>query len=338
MATSSYFGRNSFVGVAVETDYGTAVTTPTVTRPIISCSMLRQVEKVERANLRVMGTAGLRKGHYIVADKVTGSLELEATYDNCGYFLHHALGESARSAGADGDGIYTHTYSLGEVPAAGTTLRLQRGTSDFSETFEGVVFNVLTMSCAAGEHMTMSLEMLGETSGDSSPALRARGNTGLTLVDPSHENLVLHHHAGNMSWNSQTFNLIDFEYKLENGIAERMRLGSLLTKQPVQSDFRSATVTVSFETDDINGYQAFIADNTSDLTITFDNDGSAAAYREMKFQLNNAYIESYTDEISEVGLITASVTFKGQADGGAAADRGGQIIVKNVATTTVDKG
>jgi hypothetical protein len=327
MATSSYFGRNSFVGAAIETDYGTAVT-------IISCSMLRQVEKVERANLRVMGTNGLRPGHYIVSDKVTGSLEMEATYDNIGFFMHHALGESATSSGT----VNTHTYSMGDVPAAGTTLRLQRGTSDYSETFEGVVYNTLTFSCAAGEAMTVTLDMIGETSQDSSPSLRARGNTGLTMTDPSKENLVLHHHAGDLSWNSQTFNLIDFEYKLENGIADRMRLGSLVTKQPVQSDFRSATVTVTFETDDIQGYQAFVADTVSDLSIIFHNDGSAANEREMKFRLNSAYIESYTDEISEVGLITASVTFKAQGSGGAAVDRGTQIIVKNEASTAVHNG
>ena len=331
MATSSYFGRNSFVGAAIESTYGTAVTTPTVTRPIISCSMLRQVEKVERANLRVMGTAGLRPGHYIVSDKVTGSLELEATYDNVGFFIHHALGESATSSGT----VNTHTYSMGEVPAAGTTLRLQRGTSDYSETFEGVVYNTLTMSCAAGEAMTLSLDMLGETSNDTEGP---RGDTTLTMTDPSKENLVLHHHAGTLDWNSQNFTLIDFEYKLENGIADRMRLGSLLTKQPVQSDFRTTTVTVTFETDDVQGYKAFIDDTVSNLAITFNNGSSSADEREMKFALNNCYIESYTDEISEVGLITASVTFKAQGAGGAAGDRGTQIIVKNEASTAVHNG
>ena len=331
MATSSYFGRNSFVGAAIETTYGTAVTTPTVTRPIISCSMLRQVEKVERPNLRVMGVAGLRPGHYIVADRVTGNLELEATYDNVGFFLHHALGESATSSGT----VNTHTYSMGDVPVAGTTLRLQRGTSDYSETFEGVVYNNMTLSCAAGEHMTLSLEMIGETSNDTEGP---RGDTTLTLTDPSKENLVLHHHAGTLDWNSQNFTLIDFEYKLENGIGDRMRLGSLVTKQPVQSDYRSATVTVTFETDDVQGYKAFIDDTVGDLSITFNNGLSAANEREMKFRLNSAFIDTYTDEISETGLVTASVTFKAQGSGGAAVDRGTQIITKNEASTAVHNG
>jgi len=334
MATSSYFGRNSFVGAALETTYGTAVDAATVTRPIISCSMLRQVEKVERANLRVAGVAGLRKGHYIVSDKVSGSLELEATYDNIGFFLHHALGASSTSAGTPN----THTYTMGDVPVAGTTIRLQRGTSDYSETFEGTVFNTLTMSCAAGEVMSLSLDMIAETSADTSPSLRARGNTALTFIDPTYENLILHNHAGTLGWNSQTFTLIDFEYKLENGLSDRMRLGSLLTKQPVQSDYRSSTITVSFETDDINGYQAFIADAVDDLTVTFDNGASSGDEREITFSLNAAYIESYTDEISETGLVTASVTFKAQGDGASALALGTTIAVKNQNSTPVHNG
>jgi|6_EtaG_2_1085325.scaffolds.fasta_scaffold00442_2 hypothetical protein len=334
MATSSYFGRNSFVGVAEETTYGTHIDSPTVTRPIISCSMLRQVEKVERGNLRVVGVAGLRKGHYIVSDKVTGSIELEATYDNVGYFIHQALGASSTSAGTPN----THVYTMGDVPVKGTTLRLQRGTSDYSETFEGTVFNTLTMSCAAGEIMSLSLDMLAETSLDTSPSTAARGNTTLTFADPTYENLVLHQHAGDLSWNSQTFELIDFEYKLENGLSERMRLGSLLTKQPVQSDYRTSTVTVTFETDDVEGYQKFIDDTTSDLSVTFNNDGTSGNEREMKFELNNAYIESYTDEISETGLITASVTYKAQGDGTSGLALGTQISVKNQNSTPVHSG
>ena len=96
MATSSYFGRNSFVGIGLESSaYGTAAAEAAVTRPIISCSMLRQIEKVPRPNLRVAGVAGLRKGHFIASDKVTGSLAIEATYDNCGYFMNQALGASS---------------------------------------------------------------------------------------------------------------------------------------------------------------------------------------------------------------------------------------------------
>jgi len=334
MPTSSYFGRNSFVGVAKEdSGWGTAEMTPDVTRPIVSCSMLRTVEKVERANLRVAGVAGLRKGHYIVSDKVSGSMELEATYDNMGYFLDAVLGASSTSAVADS--LYEHTYTMGDVPTHGTTLRLQRGTSDYSESFEGVVFNTLTLSCAAGEHMSATMDMMAETSQDTEGP---RGDTTLTFTSPTHENLVLHHHIGTLGWKSQTFNLIDFEYKIENGLADRMRLGSLLTKQPVQSDYRSVTMTVTFETDDVQGYKRFIDDDVGDAEVTCDNGLSAGNNRVLQMTLNEAFIESYTDEISETGLITASVTLKAQGDTDSGLGLGTRIIVKNAASTAIDKG
>ncbi|QDP48292.1 MAG: hypothetical protein Unbinned4944contig1000_16 [Prokaryotic dsDNA virus sp.] len=334
MATKSYFGRNSFVGVAKEDlGWGTAEMTPDVTRPIISCSMLRQVEKVERPNLRVAGVAGLRKGHYIVSDKVTGSLELEATYDNMGFFLDACMGASATTGPASG--LYEHTYTLGDVPTHGTTLRLQRGTSDYSESFEGVVFNTMSLSVTAGEHMTLSMDMIGETSNDTEGP---RGDTTLSFSAPSKENLVLHHHSGTLGWAGQTFELMDCEFSLENGLSDRMRLGSLVTKQPTQSDYRSITMTVSFETDDVQGYKRFIDDDVSDCEVTFNNGAAGADNRVLQLTLNDAYIESYTDEISETGLVTASVTFKAQGSGDSGLNMGARIIVKNEANSAIHAG
>jgi len=329
MATSSYFGRNAYVSVGEETGgYGTPNTSPTVTRPIISCSMLRQIEKVERPNLRVAGVAGVRKGHFIASDKATGNLTLEATYDNIGYFIQESLGAGVTSAGT----VNTHTYSLGDVPVAGTTMYLQRGTDDNYEDFEGCVFSTFTFSCSAGEIAQLSLDIIAETSGGRS----STSPTPPSFSEPTNENLVLHHHCGNMSWNSTSVNLSSFEYKLENGLTERMRLGSLLTKQPVQGDYRTATVTVEFETDDAQ-YAAFLADNQSDLEITFNNGGAGAANRQMTFKLNSAYISEFSDEVSETGLIMASVTFKAEGTGSSGLALGTQIVVMNE-TTKVGNG
>ena len=337
MATASYFGRNSFVGIGPESTYGTPAAEAALTRPIISCTMLRTVEKVARPHLQVSGVAGLRKAHYIAKDSSTGSLEIEATYDNVGYFLKAALGAGATAAD-DGDASTprVHTYTLGDVPIEGNTLFLQRGTSDNYERFEGVVINSMSCSVASGEHMTMSFDLIGETSSSASGNARSDSPT-LSFSDPSAENLVLHHHAGTLAYRSQTITLIDFEYSIENGLAERMRLGSLNTKQPTQADFRNASFTVTFETDDAT-YQKFIADEEGDAVVTFNNGVTGANEREMKFSLNNAYIESYTDEVSEAGLITASVTLRAQGDGTSGLALGTSIEVKNANTTPVQAG
>ena len=339
MPTASYFGRNAFIALAKEADgsvYGTANTTYTVRRPIISCSMLRQIEKVPRNNLTVAGAHGLRKGHYIASDKSTGSLDIEATYDNIGYFLHELMGASATAGGTPN----THTYTLADLPAVGvgasnqkgTTLSLQRGTGQV-ETFKGVVFNSGTLSCAAGEQMSLSMDLIGASSD-------AR-TTAISYTEPTYENLVLHnqmHSTSKFAWNSQNFDLVDFEFKIENALSDRMRLGSLITAQPVVSDFRGCTMTVTFETDDTNGYAAFLADVGQDAVVTFTNGLSAGNEREMVFSLNAAYMESYTDEVSESGLILASVTFRAEGDGASALPLGALVSVKNQNSTTVHNG
>jgi hypothetical protein len=176
------------------------------------------------------------------------------------------------------------------------------------------------------------MDMIAETS--------AARTTAITFSDPTNDNLVLHHEttAAGLAWNSQNFDLVDFEFKIENGMSERMRLGSLVTKQPVISDYRSISMTVSFETDDANGYAAYLADTASDAVVTFNNGGSSGAEREMVFSLNAAYVESYTDEVTETGLILASVTFRAEGDGSSGLPLGASVSVKNEAPTAVHNG
>ena len=340
MPTSSYFGRNAFVALAKEADgsvYGTANTSYTVHRPIISCSMLRQVEKVPRNNLTVAGAHGLRKGHYIASDKATGSLEIEATYDNIGFFLHELMGHSSTSGGSP---PYTHTYTLADLPAVGvgasnqrgSTLALQRGTGQV-EVFKGVVFNNGTFSVAAGEQMTLAMDLIGATSNNRT--------TAITYTDPANENLVLHNQMNSttkLAWNSQNFDLIDFEFKIENSIADRMRLGSLITAQPVVSDFRNITMTVNFETNDPQGYQKYLDDTSHDAQVQFTNGLGSGDERVMTFNLNKAYIESYEDSITETGLTIASVTFRAEGDGSSGLPLGASIVTMNGASTAVHRG
>ena len=319
MPTSSYFGRNAFIQLKEEGTWGTAQAGSDLQRPLISCSMLRQVEKVERPNLHVSGTAGLRKGHTLVKDSATGSFSVEATYDNLNPVLYQAMGVGSTSSAT----VNTHTFTMADVPAAGLTMSLQRGTGQV-EVFEGTVINTLTMKCAAGEVMTVDCDLIAQTS--------AARTTAITYTQPTNENLVLHHHltAAGLAWDSQNIELIDFEFSLENGMSDRMRLGDLTTKQPTMADYRNAQVSVSFETDDAT-YAKLLDDSIGDAVIIFDNGGAGSAQRTITFTLHNAYIAEYTDEVSETGLVTASVVLKGEGDG---TDHGVSIVTYNLATNS----
>ena len=56
------------------------------------------------------------------------------------------------------------------------------------------------------------------------------------------------------------------------------------------------------------------------------------------FSLNAAYVESYTDEITETGLILASVTFRAEGDGTSGLPLGCSVSVKNQNSTAVHNG
>jgi len=304
MPTANYFGRNAFVQFKKEDAWGTAKAGTDLQRPIVSCSMLRQIEKVERANLMVSGENGLRKGHFIAKDSSTGSLSMEATYDNLNPILKQVFGAaSSDTSGA----VNSHTYALGDIPQAGMTMSLQRGTGQV-EVFEGTVFNTFKASVTSGEIMNVEMDLIAETS--------AARTTAITFTAPNHENPVLHNHlsAALMSWDSANIDLISFEFSIENALGERMRLSDKVTKQPTTSDYRNASITVEIETDDAQ-YAKFLNDTTGDVQVTFDNGGTGAARRYLQFNLHNAYLSEYSDEISETGLVTASLTFKGEGDG-----------------------
>ena len=318
MATASYFGRNAFVQFRAEDSWGIAKSGTDLQRPFISCSMLRQIEKVDRPNLLVSGVNGLRRGFYVAKDACTGSLSIEATYDNLNPILRQVFGAGATSAGT----VNTHSYSLGDVPDQGMTMSVQRGTGQV-EVFEGIVFSSFKASCSSSEVMTIDLEMMGQTS--------AARTTAITYTQPTNENLVLHNHAGSLSWNSQTFTMIDFDFTLENGLAERMRLGDLTTKKPTSADYRNATMTITIETDDTNGYANFLSDPTGqNAEVLFDNGLSGASRRYLQFDLHDAVITEYDDSVSETGLITATVTLKGFGDG---TNHGAAIHAYNVAAS-----
>lgn len=312
MPTANYFGRNALVQFKKEDTWGTAKTGSDLQRPIISCSMLRQIEKVERPNLQTSGVNGLRKGHFIAKDSSTGSLTMEATYDNLNPILKQVFG--AASSDTSGS-VNSHTYTLGDIPPAGMTMTLQRGTGQV-EQFEGTVFQTFKASVSSGEVMQIEMDLIAETS-SARGTLVGSGDSTISYTAPTNENLVLHSHLKSptlLSWDGANIDLISFEFSLENQLNERMRLGQTTTKQPTVTDYRNATITVEFETDDAQ-YAKFLNDTSGAVQVIFDNGGAGTARRYIQFNLHNAYITEYSDEISETGLVTASVTFKGEGDG-----------------------
>ena len=310
-APTPNLGRGSYVGFGVEGTWGTAVARTHWFR-LVSSNVRRVVEKIKRPVLAEATGSRNRAKHAVGSDKVTGTIEILVGYEGFGPLWKNILQGTPSTSGPSG-GLYTHTYPLATGLQIGLTMELIRGTGS-AEVFEGVLISKATISIDAGGFMTVSLDIIGETSGGPTSA----GSPTLT----TNEIEVLHHHAGTLGWNSGTYYPKKLTLTLDNKLADRMLLGSKLTAKPAPSDFLEVTAAVDLEWSADDFDSGWTADTESDLAITFTGTGS----RTITFTLHNAYIDDSDHPLTAPGIVMQSAKFVGQSDG---TDEGFSVVVAN---------
>ena len=304
---SIYHGRGAAIGFGSESTYGTAVSR-TNWLPLISSSLTRTIEKVPRPTLRVGSAGAMRRKNYVQADNAGGSFSCEASYESVGLLLHNLLGASATTGGS---APYTHTYTIADDVPTGLTIENNRGTGT-SEVFEGCRLNSGTIAVSAGSVMTCEFDVIAETSATRASA----GTPSFSATDAP----VLHSHAGQLSWNSATYDVIDMSITVNNALAVRQHLGSSVTAKPLRSDFQSIEMSVTVEVEDAL-YADFISNVESNATLSFVN-----GFREFNVELHNAYLSAASDPISDANVVRQSLTFIAQSDG---TNEGLKLTVKN---------
>jgi hypothetical protein len=309
----AYLGRGAAIGLGEESTWGTAVSRDNW-RPLISSNLTRTVERIPRADLHSDAAAATRKGHYDLIVEAGGTAEMLATYDNIGMLLKHACGALATTGG----GPYTHTYTLSAALPTGLTLEFIRGTGT-SEVFEGCKINQATLACSAGEAMTLSVDFIAEDGA-------ARGSAG-TPTYAAVEQVVLYHHAGQMSIAGNNYSINSLSLVLNNNLTRRNLLGSDLTKEPVRGDFTEITMSVEVEAAD-QLYADLRSGAQADATITFTGTGS----KSLAITLQNAYLTECTDPVNDAGIVSQSLTLVGESDG---TDYGLKIEVGNADATGI---
>ena len=312
-----YLGRNSKIVVGEESTWGTAATLSNA-RPLSNGSLARQVTIVPRPDLLSDSGSAMRRGHYQSEESMTGSFEIAATYENIGIFLKHAMGSLATTGSSD---PYSHTYTLAAAVPTGLTMEFIRGTSGNSEKFEGCKLNQMTMSVSAGECMMLSFDVIGETAG-------ARASASTPSLGAA-ENLIHHHHAGQFNFNSVNYDLRSMTITLNNALSRRQLLGSVLTKEPVRTDFMSVEVSFELEAADTL-YAALVANTQADATITFTH--PTVSNRDMAITLQNVYLTAADDSISDAGIVSVSCTGVCESDG---TDEGFKIVMRNADSTGI---
>lgn len=310
-----YMGRFLAFGFGDESTWGTAASRTIWVRGI-SESMKRSVKKVRRPHLYHATSSGNRTSHYIEADEAGGTIEFEMNWEGLGILLRHIFFGSFITSGSGP--TYTHTLKLAvSPPTGGLTLQVNRGDGT-SEVFEGCRVSKATFKIEAGGTMRCTLDIIAETSGGRVSA----GSPSFSSNDVP----LIHHQAGTVGFNSQTYTAKSVEITVDNKFARRQLLGSKLTKEPKPSDFRDITVKVDMEWENDNLNTALTADTESDLTLSF----SGLASRSFAISAHNCYLDDVSDPVNGPGVVAQSCTFMAQSDG---TDEGLQFVIVNTQST-----
>ena len=240
----------------------------------------------------------MRRSHYVQSDNAGGSFTIEASYRSLGLMLKHLMGAVATT----GTNPYTHVYTFADDVPTGLTIENNRGTGT-SEVFEGCRLNTGTFTVSAGGVMTCDFDVIAETG-----AATPRASAGTPTFEAT-DAPILHNQAGQFTFGGATYDLIDMTLTVNNALAVRQHLGSTVTAKPLRSDFQSVELSINLEVEDAL-YAAFISDTESDAHITF-TDGT----RSFRIDLQNAYLSTVSDPVSDANVVRQSVTLIGQSDG-----------------------
>lgn len=310
-----FTGRFLAFGFGDESTWATSVSRTVWVRGI-SESMKRTVKKGRRPHL-YHTASGNQAAHYIESDEAGGTIEFEVNWEGLGMILRHAMWKTPTTTGPSGS-LYTHTYKLDAAPpTGGLTVEVKRGDGT-AEVFEGCRIGKMTLKIESAGTMRCILELIAETSGGRTSA----GTPSFSTNDVP----VLHHFAGTVGFNSQSYVPSGVEIVLDNKFARRQLLGSKLTKEPKPSDFRSVSIKVDLEWENDSLNTALTADTQGDLTLTF----TGLSSRTFALTGHNAYLDDVSDPVNGPGVVKQSATFICESDG---TDEGLAIVIANLQST-----
>ena len=306
----AFLGRGAALGFGVEVDWSTPVARTNWMR-VVSAGIDRTVDKVPRPHLGTLGaTSANRRSHFLASDMVAGDFEIVASYDDSTLLLlEYGLGAVATT----GAGPFVHTFTLADTLPIGLTVEQIFGTGG-AEVYAGCMVTNLGISCAVGEVMRLTGSVIGHTSA-------GRVAAGTPTYSPLGAS-VIHHQAGVFTFNGNTYNLKSMDLTVDNKLATRQQLGTLLTSQPNRSDFMEVGVSVTLEYSTESLQAELYADNQGDATITFTGLGNNVA----AFTFQDAYITTVSTPVSGTDVIELSVDFICESDG---TDEGLSIAITN---------
>ena len=310
------FAQNSALRIGLETTWGTSQTSTTEDVRIISSTLQVSQARERRTHLSIP-SSGMLSGTFDGFREAGGTIELPVMYDGIGMLFKSALGALQTSAGTPNTHVYTPAFDLPSM-----TIEFQRGVNlnNSMEKFTGCKVSSMTISAEAGGEMTVSFDLIAKDAA-------ARGALSPALSLPSHDQ-IYHYESGQLtlgsSFGQTALDIRSFELTLDNKLDRRNLLGSKLTGEPVPTDVREVTMSVTCDVTDNDLYNDSLNGVQDNVSIEFVR--SAENTHTFKIELDQANIEDYNDNITAFGRVERTFTLRGFAS---SSNAGLTITIKN---------
>lgn len=297
------FGYNSWLGVALESTYGT---------PVASAKYLELLDesiKLEnpmnpRPSLRQLAAFNVVPGKKSVA----GSLKFQLGLTGHEYIMDAAFGAAAVVTGS---GPYVHTW--GTYPTAlpvGLTLQVNRDAGQIggnsSYQYSGCQVQKLTLTQEPEEYLVAEVDVVG------------KDEALIAVTSPTFGTFFPFHWASpgtgfSCSINSVATPIKRWELTVENPLADdRFNLGTRTRVGMGRSGPRKVSGSIELEYNALTQYNLFAAQTQFPIALDY----NISASMRLQITLPAVYLKGNTPNVSEAGPIPLKLDFEAFSDNG----------------------
>jgi Phage tail tube protein len=304
-------GIGSQLGIATETTFNNSVT---VTRFYEFTSENLQYNKKTAVGmgLRAGGQLPRSQRRVVVTTDAGGDIVLDLPTRGLGLLLSHAMGTTP-SAVTTTTGVYSYTFTLGDVYGRSLTAQVgvpQYGGTVTPKTISGAKIQSWEISAPNAGIATGKFTLDGASFTTSTSLATASYSTISNLFNFSQGAITV---AG-----SSVVNIKDFTLTVDNTLKQdRYNLGNAGIKaEQVINGFRKVSGKMTAEFTDTTLLNAFLADTTTALVLTFTGAVIAGGQNEkLIITIPAAKFNADTPNVSSPGVIDLAMTFDAYDDG-----------------------
>jgi len=304
-------GIGSQLGIAAETTFNTPVTVSRFYE--FTSENLNYNKKVAVGmGLRAGGQLPRSQRRVVTTTDATGDIVLDLPTRGLGLLLAQAMGTSP-SAVTTTTGVYSYTFTLGDVYGRSFTAQVgvpQYGGTVTPKTIAGAKIQAFELAVAVGGIAT------GKFTVDA-----ASLTTGVSLATASYSTIsnLFNFAQGSITVaGSSVANIKDFTVTVANTLkGDRFNLGAAgLKAEQVINGFRKISGKLTAEFTDTTLLNAFLADTTTALVLTFTGATIANGAKEtLSITIPAAKFNADTPNVQGPGVIDLAMTFDAYDDG-----------------------